>query len=45
MPSGPEVGALIPEFRLRDQHGAFQTFETLRGPDGLVILVHRSADW
>lgn len=45
MPYGPEIGAPIPEFRLRDQRGEVQALETLRGPRGLVVLFHRSADW
>lgn len=45
MKTGPETGARIPDFRLPDQHGREQTFDTLKGPNGLVLLVVRSADW
>lgn len=45
MEFGLPIGARIPEFQARDQHGALQTFETLRRPRGLVITFVRSADW
>jgi len=43
--TGPPVGATIPGFEVVDQSGNQQTFETLRGPKGLVLLFVRSADW
>lgn len=43
--TGPPVGARIPAFELPDQTGRKQTFESLRGPQGLVLLFFRSADW
>lgn len=43
--TGPEVGAFIPEFEIRDQNGQMRSFEDLRGPKGLLLLFHRSADW
>jgi hypothetical protein len=43
--TGPEVGARIPAFEAPDQYGEMQTFEDLRGPEGLLLLFHRSADW
>lgn len=45
MPYGPEVGQKIPEFQARDQHGTLETFESIRGPRGAVIVFIRSADW
>jgi len=42
---GPGVGRAIPEFRLRDQFGREQTFASLAGRRGLVLLFYRSADW
>ncbi len=45
IPTGPEVGAKIPEFEAVDQTGKRQTFETLKGPKGLLLLFYRSADW
>lgn len=43
--TGPEVGEQIPDFRLSDQFGRKQTFETIRGPKGALIVFYRSADW
>ena len=43
--TGPAIGARIPVFEAVDQNGRRQTFETLRGPKGLVLLFVRSADW
>lgn len=42
---GPEVGARIPPFRLVDQHGREQTFESVRGSQGGLLVFYRSADW
>lgn len=43
--TGPAIGETIPAFELTDHTGKTQTFESLRGPKGLVLLFHRSADW
>jgi len=43
--TGPAVGARIPPFEAVDQDGKPRTFDTLRGPNGLVLLFVRSADW
>ncbi len=43
--TGPEVGAKIPSFEVRDQHGEVRTFADLRGPEGLLLLFYRTADW
>jgi hypothetical protein len=42
---GPGVGERIPAFRLPDQHGKNHTFKDLTGPDGLLLLFYRTADW
>jgi cytochrome oxidase Cu insertion factor (SCO1/SenC/PrrC family) len=42
---GPQVGERVPDFELRDQQGQLQTLESVRGPNGSLILFHRSADW
>jgi len=42
---GPAVGDKIPAFNLPDQNGKMQDFESMAGPNGLLILFHRSADW
>lgn len=43
--SGPEVGEKIPPFRAIDQNGRWWGFDSLKGPHGLVLVFHRSADW
>lgn len=42
---GIQTGDRIPAFSLPDQNGKLQTFESLRGPKGAMIVFHRSADW
>ena len=43
--TGPEPGERIPEFSLPDQSGAIRTLGHLAGPNGLLLVFHRSADW
>ena len=43
--TGPEIGAKIPDFRAQDQTGAERDFASLAGPNGLLLLFYRSADW
>ena len=43
--AGPAIGQSLPAFELPDQEGRVQTFESLRGPQGLVLVFFRSADW
>ncbi len=43
--TGPAVGSHIPEFAATDVNGKRQTFDTLKGPKGLVLVFARSADW
>jgi cytochrome oxidase Cu insertion factor (SCO1/SenC/PrrC family) len=45
MSTGPEIGSRIPDFQVQDQQGRARTFAELRGPRGLLLLFHRSADW
>lgn len=40
-----KVGAKIPLLSGTDQFGKERNFENLKGPNGLVILFYRSADW
>src|SRR5271168_678387 len=44
-PGGLQPGAKAPAFDLRDQSGKKQTLDTLAGPNGLLLLFFRSADW
>jgi hypothetical protein len=42
---GPKVGAPLPEFSAVDQFGRTQTLSSLAGPQGLMLVFFRSADW
>ena len=42
---GPAVGQPIPRFAAPDQDGRLRDFSSLAGPNGLVLVFHRSADW
>lgn len=44
MPGVP-AGKSAPPFRARDQFAKEQTLSSLMGPNGLVLLFFRSADW
>jgi hypothetical protein len=43
--AGVEIGQPIPAFSLPDQNGALQSFQSLKGPNGLMLVFYRSADW
>lgn len=43
--AGPQVGEAFAPFALRDQAGSERSFENLKGPNGLVLILFRSADW
>src|SRR5262249_46864133 len=43
--TGPAIGARMPDFEAVDQNGNRQTFASLKGPKGLLLLFSRSADW
>jgi hypothetical protein len=45
MSIGLAVGQKAPPFSLRDQSGDVQTLDSLKGPNGTVLLFFRSADW
>ncbi|MDP6535810.1 MAG: hypothetical protein QGG02_05680 [Gammaproteobacteria bacterium] len=42
---GPQVGELVPGFSLPDQNGQIWTLDSILGPNGAMLLFHRSADW
>ena len=42
---GPRVGEALPAFEVRDQDGRLRDFSSLTGPNGLVLVFFRSADW
>jgi hypothetical protein len=41
--TGPEPGERIPEFTLPDQAGSSRSLANLTGPNGLLLIFHRSA--
>jgi hypothetical protein len=45
VPTGPDVGQPVPDFRLQDQNGNFQTLSSILGPKGALLVFFRSADW
>ena len=42
---GLATGQKAPAFSARDQLGREETLDTLKGPNGTVLLFFRSADW
>ena len=45
MQTGPAVGDEVPDFTLPDWTGRSWSRADLFGPQGLLLLFHRSADW
>ena len=43
--SGLAVGQKAPAFSARDEFGHVQTLDSLKGPNGTILLFFRSADW
>jgi hypothetical protein len=43
--TGPAIGEHVPEFTLPDQYGQFRSLPDLMGPQGLLLVFTRSADW
>ena len=42
---GPQVGERVPDFSLPDQTGRVWTRDSVLGPNGAILLFHRSANW
>jgi cytochrome oxidase Cu insertion factor (SCO1/SenC/PrrC family) len=42
---GPSVGQSLIAFEAKDQNGTLRTLDSLKGPNGLVLVFFRSADW
>ncbi len=42
---GPQVGERVPDFTLPDQNGQLHTLNSIMGPNGALLLFHRSANW
>jgi len=45
MVSGPEIGESIPDFSAYDQNGNLVGLSDVMGPNGAMVVFHRSADW
>lgn len=45
MVSGPEIGERIPDFEAYDQSGNLVSLDDVMGPNGAMVVFHRSADW
>jgi hypothetical protein len=45
MRTGPEIGEKVPDFTLPDQSGRSRSLHDLMGPNGLLLVFSRSADW
>jgi len=45
VPTGPEVGQAVPDFRLQDQNNGSRTLKSILGPKGALLVFYRSADW
>ncbi len=45
MVSGPEIGQHIPDFEAYDQNGDLISLDDVMGPNGAMVVFHRSADW
>jgi hypothetical protein len=42
---GPQVGDVVPDFTAPDQFGRAQTLASIMGPNGVMLVFNRSADW
>ena len=42
---GPQVGARVPDFNLKDATGKEWTLQSIMGPKGAMLVFYRSADW
>jgi hypothetical protein len=42
---GPQVGATVTDFTLKDQRGQDQSLATVAGTKGTILVFFRSADW
>jgi hypothetical protein len=43
--TGPGIGEQVPDFELPDQNGRQWALKDLMGPNGLLLVFTRSADW
>lgn len=43
--TGPAIGEKVPPISLPDQGGKARSLDDLAGPNGLLLVFSRSADW
>jgi hypothetical protein len=43
--TGPRISEKVPNFSLPDQNGKQRSLHDLMGPNGLLLIFVRSADW
>ncbi|MDA1062606.1 MAG: hypothetical protein O2895_06845 [Chloroflexi bacterium] len=43
--TGPEIGALLPDFMLPDQHGTPVALHEARGTDRAFVVFIRATEW
>ena len=42
---GPQIGERVPDFNLPDQSGQGRSLDSIMGPNGVMLVFFRSADW
>ncbi len=42
---GPQVGARVTDFRLKDHRGVDRSIRSIAGSKGTMVVFFRSADW
>jgi len=42
---GPQIGEQVPDFNLPDQSGQVHSLDSIMGPNGVMLVFFRSADW
>ncbi len=42
---GPQIGERVPDFNLPDQSGQVHSLDSIMGPNGVMLVFYRSADW
>ena len=42
---GPQIGERVPDFNLPDQFGQVHNLDSIMGPNGVMLVFYRSADW
>ena len=42
---GPQIGERVPDFNLPDQSRQVHSLDSIMGPNGVMLVFFRSADW